>query len=71
MAGEAISAVALTRQRESARVVCFMHLRDLTNAHPHFAPPRAMEFVRQWEAAARERRRERQNGTAVWKPSSS
>ena len=51
----------LTRQqRESARIGCFMHLRDLTYSHPEFAPPRAVEFVRQCEAAARERLRERQ-----------
>jgi hypothetical protein len=65
MADEASSGGALTQQRESARIGCFMHLRDLTNAHPEFAPPSAMQFVRLWEAAARERRRERQNRTAV------
>ena len=41
-----------------------MHLRDLTNSHPQFAPPQAVELVRQWEAAARERLRERQKREA-------
>jgi hypothetical protein len=41
-----------------------MHLRDLTYSHPEFAPPRAVEFVRQCEAAARERLRERQKHEA-------
>jgi len=41
-----------------------MHLRDLTNSHPEIAPPRAVEFVRQCEAAARERLRERQKREA-------
>ena len=53
------------RQRESARIGCFMHLRDLTNSHPEFAPPSAVEFVRQWEAAARERLRERAERKSV------
>ena len=52
------------RQRESARIGCFMHLRDLTNWHPEFAPPRAVQFVRQCEAAARERLRECQKREA-------
>jgi len=57
----AISDDGSTRQqRENARIGCFMHLRDLANSHPEIAPPRAAEFVRQWEAAARERLRERQ-----------
>jgi len=50
----------IARPSESARIGCFMHLRDLTNSHPEFAPPRAVQFVRQCEAAARERLRERQ-----------
>jgi hypothetical protein len=58
MADAAISEDGLTRQqRESARIGCFMHLRDL--------PPRAVEFVRQWEAAARERLREREERNSV------
>ena len=52
------------QQRESARIGCFMHLRDLTNSHPNFAPTRAVEFVRQREAAALERLRERQRQAA-------
>ena len=40
------------RQRESARIGCFMHLRDLAYSHPEFAPPRAVQFVRQCEAAS-------------------
>ena len=52
------------RQRESARIGCFMHLRDLAYSHPEFAPPRAVQFVRQCEAAARERLRERQKREA-------
>ena len=52
------------QQRESARIGCFMHLRDLTYSHPEFAPPRAVEYVRQCEAAARERLRERQKREA-------
>ena len=61
----AISDDGLThRQRESARIGCFMHLRDLTYSHPEFAPPRAVEYVRQCEAAARERLRERQKREA-------
>jgi hypothetical protein len=65
MADEAILDDGLThRQRESARIGCFMHLRDLTNSHPEFAPPRAVEFVRQCEAAALERLRERQRREA-------
>ena len=64
------------QQRESARIGCFMHLRDLTYSHPEFAPPRAVEFVRQCEAAARERLRERQReaeqrkATASWRHAS-
>jgi hypothetical protein len=38
---------------------------DLTNSHPEFAPPSAVEFVRQWEAAARERLREREERKSV------
>ena len=65
MADVAILDDGLTRQqRESARIGCFMHLRDLTNSHPEIAPPRAVEFVRQCEAAARERLRERQKREA-------
>jgi hypothetical protein len=64
MAEEAILDDGLTRQRQSARIGCFMHLRDLTNSHPEFAPPRAVEFVRQCEAAALERLRERQRREA-------
>jgi hypothetical protein len=61
----AISDDGLTRQeRESARIGCCMHLRDLANAHPECAPPKAVEFVRQWEAAALERLRERQKRKA-------
>ena len=51
---------SIPERRESARFGCCMHLRDLANAHPKFAPPKAVEFVRQWEVAARERLRERQ-----------
>jgi hypothetical protein len=47
-----------------------MHLRDLANSHPEFAPPRALEFVRQWEAAARERLRERREREASPTPGS-
>ena len=47
------------QQRERARLGCFLHLRDLAISHPQFAPPQAVELVRQWEAAARERLRER------------
>jgi hypothetical protein len=62
----AISDDGLTRQqRESDRIGCFMHLRDLTNSHSEFAPPRAVEFVRQCEAAVRERLRERQKRKAT------
>ena len=54
MADVAILDDGLThQQRESARIGCFMHLRDLTNSHPEFAPPRAVQFVRQCEAVAR------------------
>ena len=61
MADVAILDDGLThRQRESARIGCFMHLRDLAYSHPEFAPPRAVQFVRQYEAAARERLHERQ-----------
>ena len=64
MADVAILDDGLThRQRESARIGCFMHLRDVTYSHPEFAPPRAVEFVRR-EAAARERLRERQKREA-------
>jgi hypothetical protein len=35
-------------RRESARIECCMHLRDLANSHPELAPPKAMEFIRQW-----------------------
>ena len=52
-------------RRESARIGCCMHLRDLTNSHPELAPPKAMEFIRQWEAAALERLRERQKRKAA------
>ena len=66
MADAAISDDGLTRQqRESARIGCFTHLRDLTHSHPGFAPPRAVKFVRQWEAAARERLREREERKSV------
>jgi hypothetical protein len=66
LADVAISDDGLTRrQRESARIGCFMHLRDLTNSHPEFAPPIAMEFVRQCEAATLERLRERQKHKAA------
>jgi hypothetical protein len=41
-----------------------MHLRDLTHSHPRFAPPKAVELVRQGEDAARERLRERQKHEA-------
>jgi hypothetical protein len=51
--------------RERARLGCFLHLRDLAISHPEFAPPRAVEFVRQWEAAARERLREREERKSV------
>jgi hypothetical protein len=65
MADVAILDDGLThRQLESARIGCFMHLRDLTNSHPEFAPPRAVQFVRQCEAAAHERLRERQKREA-------
>jgi len=52
------------QQRERARLGCFLHLRDLAISHPQFAPPQAVELVRQWEAAARERLRERQRRAA-------
>lgn len=55
---------ATTQQRESARIGCLMHLRDLAYSHPEFAPPRAVAFICQWEAAARERLRERQKRQA-------
>ena len=65
MADVAILDGGLThRQRESARIGCFMHLRDLAYSHPEFAPPRAVQFVRQCEAAARELLRERQKREA-------
>jgi hypothetical protein len=61
MAAEAILDGGLThQQRERAWIGCFMHLRDLTNLHPEFVPARAVELVRQCEAAALERLRERQ-----------
>ena len=52
------------QQRERARLGCFLHLRDLAISHPHFAPPQAVEFVRHWEAATRERLRERREREA-------
>jgi hypothetical protein len=52
------------KQRESSRIGCFMHLRDLTHSHPRFAPPKAVELVRQGEEAARDRLRERQKRAA-------
>jgi hypothetical protein len=65
LADEAILDGGLTdQQRERARIGCFMHLRDLTNSHPELAPPRTVEFVRQCEAAALERLRERQKREA-------
>jgi hypothetical protein len=60
MADVAISDDGMTRQRRSARIGYFMHLRDLTNLHPEFAPPRAVEFVRQCEAAALRERQKRE-----------
>jgi hypothetical protein len=42
-----------------------MHLRDLANSHPELAPPKAVEFIRQWEAASLERLRERQKCKAA------
>ena len=51
----AISDDGWTRERQSARIGCFMHLRDLTYSHPGIAPPKAVELVRRGEAAARER----------------
>jgi hypothetical protein len=64
MADEAILDDGFTQERESARIGCFMHLRDLAYSHPEFAPPSAVAFMRQWEAAARERLRERQQRRA-------
>jgi hypothetical protein len=52
------------QRRERARLGCFLHLRDLAISHPHFAPPQAVEFVRHWEAATRERLRERREREA-------
>ena len=52
-------------RRESARIGCCMHLRDVANSHPELAPPKAVEFIRQWDAAALERLRERQNRVAI------
>ena len=61
LADEAIWGDEVTpQQRERARIGCCMHLRDLAISHPEFAPPSAVAFIRQWEAAARERLRERQ-----------
>jgi hypothetical protein len=65
MADVPISDDGLTQQeRVSARIGCFMHLRDLTHSYPRFAPPKAVELVRQGEDAARERLRERQKREA-------
>jgi hypothetical protein len=60
-ADAAISDDGSTRhERDSARIGCFMHLRDLTLSHSGYAPPTAMELVRRGEAQALERLRERQ-----------
>jgi hypothetical protein len=64
IADHAISDPLTHRQQGGARIVCFVHLRDLTNSHPEFAPPRAVEFVHQWEAAVLERLRERRKREA-------
>jgi hypothetical protein len=42
-----------------------MHLRDLATSHPELAPPKAVECIRQWEAAALERLHERQKRKAA------
>jgi hypothetical protein len=59
------SALDHQQQQDRARIECCMHLRDLTISHPEFAPRKAVEFVRQWEAAALERLRERQKRKAA------